>query len=110
MKIAAKQVSGVSPSKLNENMTASVTTADGQIATATAIAATPNNYVQVFINGAKQVLGDGVKTKDCYFSGDGGTTARAIGSIVSGDSLYWNGSIAGFELAATDKVDFDFNA
>ena len=25
-----------------------------------------------------------------------------------GDELFWNGSIAGFELAATDRIDFNY--
>lgn len=94
---------------LNKNMTASVTTADGQAATATAIALKPGGHVLVLVNGAEQILGDGVKTTDCYFSADGGTTARTIAAIQAGDSLRWNGSIAGFQLDATDKVSFVYN-
>jgi len=98
------------PTWLNKNMTASVTTADNQVATATTIAATPGNsgYVRVFVNGVAYRLGNGVKTLDCYFSGDSGSTARAAGAIVSGDTLYWVGSVAGFQLAATDKIEFDY--
>ncbi len=106
-------VDGVSnaPTALNKNMTASVTTADGQAATATTVATTPagDGYVEVSVNGIMVTLGDGVKTRDAYFSADGGTTARAISAIAAGDTLYWNGSIAGFELAATDKIDFLYN-
>jgi hypothetical protein len=100
------------PNTSNKGMTASVTTADGQPACATAIAATPSggSYVRVSVNGMGQNLGDGVKNTDCYFSADSGTTARAFSAIVSGDLLYWNGSIAGFQLAATDKIDFEYNS
>lgn len=98
------------PTSSNKSMTASVTTADFQSACATALAATPTNggYVQVFVNGSKQTLGDAVKTKDCYFSSDGGTTAKAISALASGDVLYWVGSVAGYQLAASDIIDFDF--
>lgn len=99
------------PTSSNKNMAASATNSDFQVATATSIAATPadNSYVQVFVNGTKQVLGDGVKTKDCYFSADGGVTARLIADITAGDLLYWVGSVAGFELATSDSIDFDYN-
>lgn len=98
------------PTISNKEMAASITAADGQVATATGMAFTPafDGYVRVFVNGTGQVLGNGVKTKDSYFSGDGGTTARAISAIIAGDLLYWNGSIAGFQLAANDLIDFDY--
>lgn len=95
----------------DKDLTPSATSGDGST-TGLTISATPalDGHVIVMVNGVDQVLGDGVKTTDCYFSGDGGTTARAIGSIVSGDTLYWNGVIAGFELAGTDRVDLNYLA
>ena len=96
----------------DKNLTASITTADGDLATVSTITNTPANdsYVQVFVNGIKVRLGDGVLTAACYFSADSGVTARAIADIVSGDELYRNGSIAGYELDATDTIDFDYQA
>jgi hypothetical protein len=94
----------------NIGMAASVTVADKDIACATALVARPaTGYPFVFVNGAMQALGG--LTADCYFSADGGVTARTLGSagtIAAGDHLYWNGSIAGFQLAATDVVTFDY--
>lgn len=100
------------PTISNKNMTASVTASDGAQATATTVAATPalDSYVGVRVNGVHYTVGDGVKTTDCYFSGDSGTTARSISAIVSGDTLHWNGTITGFELTASDKIDFDYLA
>lgn len=94
----------------NKGMTASVTSADYQAACATTIAATPANdsFVRVYVNGVAVRLGNGVRTTDCYFSVDGGTTARSIANITVGDTLYWVGSVAGFQLAATDTIDFDY--
>lgn len=98
------------PTTSDKALTASATSSDGDAATASTVTATPalDCYVGVRVNGLHYEVGDGVKTKDCYFSADAGTTARSISAIASGDGLYWNGSIAGFQLAATDKIDLDY--
>ncbi|WP_430897600.1 MULTISPECIES: hypothetical protein [unclassified Paraflavitalea] len=108
---AFASIAGSAPSTANKFMTASVTTADGNEACATAMAATPagSSFVGVVVSELFVEVGNGVKTKACYFSGDGGATARAFGAVVSGDKLYWNGSIAGYQLAATDQVSFLYN-
>lgn len=80
--------------------------------TGLSISSTPagNGHVAVLLNGLQQVLGDGVVTKDCYFSNDAGVTAQSISNIESPTSiLYWNGAVAGFDLAATDRIDFNYN-
>jgi len=94
----------------NKNMTAEVTTTDGSEACATAIAATPAShaYVEIFVNGAQQNL-TGDKLGDCYFSADSGTTAKTLATIAAADKLYWNGSIAGYQLAITDKISFVYD-
>ena len=101
------------PTKSNKAMTARVTSSDGDLATDTPIVGTPlqstptiGSYIGVKINGLQVELGDGVKTKDCYFSGDSGTTARAIEDVQVSDSLFWNGSIAGYELTINMEIDF----
>lgn len=88
------------------NQTPNATTADGDD-TGVVITYTPfsDSNVQILVNGLNVNLGDGVKTQPCYFSVDGGTTARAIADVEGGDSLYWNGSIAGYELDGTDEID-----
>jgi hypothetical protein len=99
------------PTLANKDMVASVTSADNQIGCATAVSGTPasDSYLKVEINGEGTPVGDGVKTKHCYFSADAGATAKAIANIANGDIMYWVGSVAGYQLAATDKVDFFFN-
>jgi hypothetical protein len=90
-----------------------VTATDGDLATSSTITHAPFNgdYVQVFVNGLKASVGDGVKTGvECYFSANGGSTAKAFASITAGDSLYWNGSVAGYQLATTDVLDFCYEA
>jgi hypothetical protein len=98
------------PTSGNKQMAASLTSADFQVACATTIAATPatDGYVRVFVNGLGVVVGDGVRTKDCYFSSDGGTTAKTIANIALGDTLYWVQSVALYNLATTDVIDFDY--
>jgi hypothetical protein len=100
------------PVSLNRNMPASLTAVDGDKASAIAMAKTPafDSDVEVNIGGLFIPIGDGVKTKPCYFSGDGGTTARLIKDITQGDFLYWNGSIAGCQLAITDSIDITYSA
>ena len=100
------------PTTGNKSMTASNTAADFDLATPTNIAATPalGSYVGATVNGIEVEIGDGVKTKDAYFSVDGGTTARAFGAIVAGDSLFWVGSVAGFQLESSDRISLNYLA
>lgn len=101
------------PSQLNKDMTPSSTASDGDAAIgAPGIVVTPSfdGYVAVMVNGQICHVGDGVKTTECYFSGDGGTTARLIDDIISGDTLHWNGSIAKYEITISDRLEFLFAA
>jgi len=99
-------------SPLNRDMQAATTVTDNSVACVTPMLATPppHAWLQVQINGIAVRIGNGTRAAvPCYFSGDGGLTARATGGITVGDLLYWNGSVAGFQLdAATDRIDFLF--
>lgn len=109
--VASGGIKAGQPGADDKELTASVTSSDGDQATATALTTAPSgdSYIGVLVNGVAMTVGDGVKTKDCYFSGDGGTNARAFSALTAGDTLHWNGSIAGFQLDATDKIDFLYN-
>lgn len=98
------------PTSGNKQMAASLTSADFQVACATTLTVTPatDGYVRVFVNGLAVTVGDGVRTKDCYFSADSGTTAKTIANIAAGDTLYWVQSVALYNLATTDLIDFDY--
>ena len=48
------------------------------------------------------------KSGPIYFSADGGTNAKTIANITAGDSLYWNGSVAGYQLEASDDLDITY--
>ncbi len=99
-----------SVSPLNFAMAALATAGDGALATLVPLQLTPaTHYPIVFVNGQQQILGG--LAADCYFSGDGGVTARTLGpggTLAAGDRLYWNGTVAGFELAGTDVITFDY--
>lgn len=69
-----------------------------------------DSNVEVKINGIGVNLGNGVLTKDCYFSNDGGITPKLIKDIEAGDILYWNGANAGYELDPLDDIDFEYEA
>jgi hypothetical protein len=94
----------------NRRMVASVTVNDGDLACATGLASTLPGWVLVLVNGLGAKVGNGTKVAvDCYFSGDGGTTPRASGALTAGDLLYWNHTVTGFQLSATDEIDFIYN-
>jgi hypothetical protein len=110
--VNANGVRAAVPTSSNKNATASVTTSDGDQAMASTVATTPagDGYVKVEVNGVHAEVGDGVTTGvDCYFSGDGGSTARNIADIVATDTLHWVGTIAGYQLAVTDVIDLFYN-
>ena len=103
-------VSGGSLVSTNKDMPALATSADGALATNTAIVTSPfqSSYIIVTVNNHGASLGDGVKTKDCYFSRDGGATALLVQNLQVGDKLYWNGSIAGYQLEIDDTITFNY--
>ena len=87
------------------------TSADGDT-TGIQITYTPfsDGAVSVTVNGLGANIGDGAKDEPCYFSSDDGTTAKEIANISASDTLYWNGSIAEFELDPTDEIDIIYQA
>jgi len=100
------------PTSANKNMASATTTSDNDIAVATAVATTPafDGHVEATVNGVPCRIGDGTKVSvECYFSGDSGVTARLIKDIVAGDTLHWNGSVSGYELAGGDRISFNYN-
>lgn len=88
-----------------------IQTAGNNSPTNITITNTPSGYVQVKVNGVQYPLLDGTKTGGgFFFSGDGGTTARAIVDIVAGDELFFNGQslTVTFELETDDRIDLDY--
>jgi hypothetical protein len=110
--VTGSGVTAAQPAKGNKSMTASVTTTDNDQATATTVAAAPatDSWVGLAVNGVLEEVGDGTKAGvAAYISGDSGTNARAWNDVVATDTIHWNGSVAGYELAATDVLDLIFN-
>lgn len=97
-----------SPATGNQGQSSAVTAGDGS-PTGLTLSATPRGLVRVNVNAGTHDVGNGVKTKDCYFSTDGGTTAKAFGTFAAGDEMIWNGAIAGFDLDGSDDVDFAYD-
>ena len=92
------------------NQTSLVTSNDGD-STGLTITHTPFNDtpVSVEVNGLECNIGDGAKDEACYFSNDGGITAKTMENIEANDTLYWMGSIAGYQLETSDDVDFNYS-
>lgn len=70
------------------------------------ISFTPINSssIQVYVNSVAIRESYGNRLGECYFSGDNGSTAKNLGFIQVGDSLYWNGIIAGYNLDDKDRI------
>ena len=94
-------------SKNNLNMSANITTQNGDLACDIGIIDTPisNSLVRVFINGLEVNVGGKMSPYECYFSNDG-INVRNIGDERHGDKLYWNGEIAKYQLDQMDSIDF----
>jgi|TARA_R100000541_G_scaffold58736_1_gene70427 hypothetical protein len=89
---------------LRETQSCNNTTNDGD-AVGISITYTPfsDGSVIIKVNGLAASLSND-KSGPIYFSADGGTTAKTIANITAGDSLYWNGSIAGYQLETSDDI------
>ena len=91
------------------NNSPSITSSDGD-STGITITYTPfsDSSVTIKVNGMEINLSNGNKNEDAYFSADGGTTSRLIADITAGDTLYWNGTNAGYQLEGTDDLDISY--
>ena len=99
----ADAAGGGSSISTNEREETSAATSGNESATGITLSATPAADTRLQINGIGEIIA-GDKLSAAYFSVDGGTNARALGAAVSGDELIWNGTVAGYELAASDIV------
>ena len=99
-----------------QESTALTTSNDGDMAVSMTINQVPydGSDITVFANGHAVTVGDGVKTEGCYFSNNGGLTAKGFlsthpnGKVAVGDTLHWNGSIVGYELDSADFIQIKY--
>lgn len=99
---------GSAPAYTNQEMFSLATTGDYQSTGAT-LSFVPIGAIRVLVNGKQRVIGDAVKTKDGYFSRDGGTTAVALDSLQVGDIYYHNASTTGLNLKTSSTITFNEN-
>ena len=64
-----------------------------------------NSTVQVYVNGVAVTETYGNFSGDAYFSSDGGVTSNTLEQISAGDTLYWNGNSAGYNIGTGDYID-----
>lgn len=95
----------VSGSTVYQTALSSNTSGNNQ-STGLSILYTPLSYssVKVYINGQILLLGNSSTNFDCYFSDDGGVTAKSYNDIASEDVLYFNGSNVGWDLSEIDRI------
>ena len=85
-------------------LVAGTTSTGDNFPTGITLSYTPNSYsrIEVYVNGQKQRLGDGVtQSVDCYF----GSNGEQLINLTTGDELYWNGLFTGYELSTADSVE-----
>lgn len=58
----------------------------------------------LYVNGLQTLVGNGSKTGAAYFSKDGGVTASNIGELDATDLLYFNPTIADYDLETHDTL------
>lgn len=90
----------------NIEMDANSGTSGIYLATDVTVSQIPRTRIRVEVNSIEVTVGNGIKTKQCYFSGDNGTTAKTYSNVAFGDKLYWNGDTAGYQLDLVDTITF----
>ena len=70
---------------------------------------TAKTFIEINVNGSIIDVKDGTGTNQtCYFSSDGGLTAKTYTQLSIGDTLYWNGILAGYDLDGDDRIDMTY--
>lgn len=67
-----------------------------------------NCRIDIFVNGELLHCGDGDKTKDFYLSSDSGATSKSFANTNTGDELYFNALIVGWNLETSDKISIHY--
>lgn len=99
-------ITNLTYSNADFNIIASITTGTTSILACTRqVTDIPQGGIRVFINGIEINVGDGL---DCFFApeGYGIPTPREFGFEQQGDYLWWNPSIAPYQLDNNDSIDY----
>ena len=108
------QTAAALPTISNKGMSPSGTTGNNADTFLT-ITTTPSggSYVGASVNGVWYKVGNGTLAEDCYFATQantcGGGVAETFATIVATNKFCWNGTVTGFDLIITDRVDFYYN-
>lgn len=105
------------PVTLNKRLTPAPTGPGDQSPTGITVSITPQpsgpatqrGYLRVLVNGVGYDYGAATNSAPCFL-GPNAATARALDEVQAGDQLFWNGSLAGFQLDASDEVSLDYTA
>ena len=92
----------------NVDMVASITSGNTPIlATSTQVIDTPHGGIKVFVNGIE--VNNGIDL-DCFFAPEatGTPTPRSYGSEQQNDYLWWNPSVAPYQLDNQDSITFTY--
>lgn len=87
------------------------TTSGNNASTGIGLARQPitSTFIEVNVNGSVIDVSNGFETNHpCYFSADGGITPKAYSNLTIGDTLYWNGINAGYDLDGDDRIDISY--
>ena len=68
-----------------------------------------DSVIQVNINGLLERGSYTDKLGGFYFSSNGGVTVKRMEDLESGDKLYWNGLIKGYQLSVGDAVTISYD-
>ena len=100
----------IQPEEFTQTAFSAVTTGNYS-STGISLTYTPfqDSTVQVYLNGIALDESYNDRAGDVYFSRDGGATAVPAADLDAGDVLYWNGGIAGYELAGTDQFEIVYD-
>jgi hypothetical protein len=102
---------------LNIQMMANFTSNDGDLATNDPVFQKPKSRIKVSINAGTLVYCGkpslNPTTFGCYFTSptdNGNPTLARIndGDVQKGDLLYWLGSVSGYQLDVTDRIDYEY--
>jgi hypothetical protein len=98
---------------VEDSFTTLATSSDGEPVSASALSQTPSqsSIPRIYLNGVLiQNLKYGDKTGSAYFSNTNGSTAATRNALTAGTVLYWNASVAGFQLQSGWSVKVVYTA